>query len=388
MRGGLTTFLSEVKMQKLALVIGPKSCRKPQEIALFNGLQHFDVTHIISSTERGGQGEGAPYRDVIARELLPDFILSPFLRKPYSTTSFIKLENLGSTLQDAQIISCIEFISFISAQCARIAKREKKKLVVSVFETLTPVHNIPPYRWNAKTVLPQADLFITYSKRSMEYLRHLSIDDDRIRMIYLGIDLKRFSPRPKKRVDGVFRILFVGAYARQKGLSILLPAFARLCQEISGCELWLCISQGGENEAMVHEYAKKYPIKILMNIDYNWIPEIYASCDLFCLPSLDWRKWGIKLWEEQFGFVLVEAMASGLPIVGSDCGSIPEVVGRSNIIIRQGSVDELYSALRSVVENDSLRQELSRSNRSRAEELFDINEQRKKMEDALLEILE
>jgi|TARA_Y100000031_G_scaffold156818_1_gene213331 glycosyltransferase involved in cell wall biosynthesis len=381
-------FHEEGKIQKLALVIGPKSCRKPQEIALFNGLQHFDLEYIVSSTKKIGAQGRVQYKNVVTRELLPDFIMSPFFRKPYSTTSLIQLENLEYALKNVEIISCIEFISFISAQCARIAKRNNKKLVVSVFETLTPIHKIPLYRWNVKSVLTQADLFIAYSKKSVEYLRHLSIDEDRIRMIYLGVDIKKFSYNQKKRDDGRFRILFVGAYARQKGLSTLLPAFARLCKEVQGCELWLIISQGGEDEAMVYEYMKKFPIKIFQNVDYDKLPEIYASCDLFCLPSLDFRKWGLKLWEEQFGFVLVEAMASGLPIVGSDCGSIPEIIGSSNPIVLQGSQDELFQALLKAAIDEGFRKRLSNLNRSRAEKFFDINKQREKLKNTLLEAFE
>jgi|TARA_B100001971_G_C18265198_1_gene591447 glycosyltransferase involved in cell wall biosynthesis len=328
------------------------------------------------------------YKNVVTRELLPDFIMSPFFRKPYSTTSLIQLGNLESALKNVEIISCIEFISFISAQCAKISKKSHKKLVVSVFETLTSIHKVPIYKWNVKSVLSTANLFIAYSKRSVDYLRYLSVDEDKIRMIYLGIDLEKFNPQLAKRSDEKLRVLFVGAYARQKGLSILLPAFARLCKKVPDCELWLVISQGGEDEGLVREYSKKFPIKIFHNLKYDELPKIYASCDIFCLPSLDWKKWGMKLWEEQFGFVLIEAMASGLPIVGSDCGSIPEIIGPSNPTVIQGSQDKLFLALLKMALDENFRKRLSKLNRSRSEHFFDIIKQRQKLEKTLLESFE
>ena len=83
----------------------------------------------------------------------------------------------------------------------------------------------------------------------------------------------------------------------------------------------------------------------------------------------------------------IEAMACGLPIVASDCGSITEVVGPNNILVRQKSVDDLYQALCKLVEEDDYRNAISKANRVRAEELFDIVKQKRKIGKALCEIV-
>jgi len=143
----------------------------------------------------------------------------------------------------------------------------------------------------------------------------------------------------------------------------------------------------GKVEALVYRYARKYPIRFLESVSYDKLPEIYRRCDVLCLPSFDRKMWWMKVWEEQFGFVLMEAMACGLPVIASDCGAIPEVVGPENLIVRQGSADNLFNALHEIMKNESFRGCLSEANRARAEKLFDIEKQRRKLSNILCKLL-
>jgi glycosyltransferase involved in cell wall biosynthesis len=80
----------------------------------------------------------------------------------------------------------------------------------------------------------------------------------------------------------------------------------------------------------------------------------------FVLPSRTTARW-----KEQFGRVLVEAMASGVPPVGSDSGEIPHVVGDGGLIFREGDIDDLTAKLRSMIEHPETRRRLAEQGRRR-----------------------
>jgi glycosyltransferase involved in cell wall biosynthesis len=357
--------------RRLGVVIGPPARAKSPELILFGGLHHF-YTEFISS--------------IAVSKLLPEFLTRFPLNEPYGPQGFFRLRNLEKRLKNVDVISCIELYPFISQQCAHLAKKEKKKLVVSVFETVTsiPFTYSPPYSWNVKSVLKHADAFIAYTKRARDYLRRLCAPNGKIKVVYPGVDLQAFSPLNRRDHEN-FRILFVGRLSHSKGISLLLKAFSRLYAGNKNVELWMCGAgqRGGQEEVLARAMAKRHPIRILGYVEHGSLPDVQRECDVLCLPSIDMRKCGIKVWEEQFGFVLVEAMACGLPIVATNCGAIPEVIGSRNIIVPQESSDALYLALRGIMEDDAMRQDISRANRARAESLFDIKKQREKFEKIL-----
>ena len=97
------------------------------------------------------------------------------------------------------------------------------------------------------------------------------------------------------------------------------------------------------------------------------IPEVMRSFDVLVLPSLE-----TKYWKEQFGRVLIEAMACAVPVVASNSGGIPDVIGDSGKLFKTGSSLELAEILRDLVESRRLRAGLGAKGRQRAMQLFDI----------------
>jgi glycosyltransferase involved in cell wall biosynthesis len=95
---------------------------------------------------------------------------------------------------------------------------------------------------------------------------------------------------------------------------------------------------------------------------------LYAASHCLVLPSLT-----KPLWKEQFGGVLADAMSAGLPIVASDSGAIPQVVGNAGIICPEGDPAALAAAIRSLADDDSACQRLQRAGRERFASCFDIN---------------
>jgi len=95
------------------------------------------------------------------------------------------------------------------------------------------------------------------------------------------------------------------------------------------------------------------------------MPDFYAQLDCVVLPSR-----ARPNWKEQFGRVLVEAMACGVPVIGSDSGEIPNVVGDAGLIFPEENVDALAARLRELMNEASLRESLAAKGRARVLERY------------------
>ncbi len=326
----------------------------PWEEQVYRNSEGFNVRFV------GSRESKKPVSNV---EIIPAQLSCYF---PYPTQA---LEN---ALKGADVINSLEVYSYLSSQCARLAPNSK--LTITVWETIFPhsIYNFTlPYFLNLLKVKRSGHLFLPMTEKSAQYLYKQGIPKERVQIVYPGTNLDKF--KPAKRDHDKLRILFIGRLVKQKGVCNLLRAFEALSKIFSDLELY--VLGRGPLENYVKEYSKKFPVKFFGFIEHDDLPRFYQECDIFCFPSFDYFFGGFKIWEEQFGYVAIEAMASGLPVVGSTCGAIPEVLGEKNLIVPQNSVKELYIALKRLIQDDELRSYLKRSNRERCEKMFDAKKQ-------------
>jgi glycosyltransferase involved in cell wall biosynthesis len=104
----------------------------------------------------------------------------------------------------------------------------------------------------------------------------------------------------------------------------------------------------------------------IMHSTYATMPAIYQQADMFVLPSRT-----ISTWEEQLGMVLMEAMASGLPVIAYAAGAIPEIVGNGGLLIPEGDVVHLAHSIKQVMADTQKRIKLGTMGRERAKKQFD-----------------
>ena len=175
-----------------------------------------------------------------------------------------------------------------------------------------------------------------------------------------GVDPAIFTPADTEPGSpSSFRIGYAGGLLPEKGLDDLL----RACATLDGA--WeLTLAGEGEAQpalaALTGELGIGDRVRFAGRAESTVMPAFYRSLDAVVLPSRT-----TPGWKEQFGRVLVEAMACRVPVVGSDSGEIPHVIGDAGLIFPEGDVATLARHLRALMDDPSLRQRLGAAGRQR-----------------------
>ncbi len=163
--------------------------------------------------------------------------------------------------------------------------------------------------------------------------------------------------------EGPFRLGYIGRFLKMKGLDILIEAFGR----VENCELIL-IGAGEWEEPMRAMIARKglgERVRILSPLPRPKVPSYLASMDALVLPSRT-----TEGWMEQLGRVMIEAMAVGVPVIGSESGAIPEVLGEAGLLYPEDTSMALAKCVESLRDDPALREELVRRGKERIEERY------------------
>jgi glycosyltransferase involved in cell wall biosynthesis len=174
-----------------------------------------------------------------------------------------------------------------------------------------------------------------------------------------GVDADLFVPRPRP-ADRPARIGYVGRLVEQKNVDALLRAFAPLAGQ---AEL-VIVGRGpceGDLRALAAELGIADSTRFIGTLESAAVAPAMADLDVLVLPSRTTPSWA-----EQFGRVLVEAMACEVAVVGSSSGEIPHVIGDPALIFPEGDVAALAAILRRLVEHPDQRAEHARQGRARA----------------------
>ncbi|MBI5081953.1 MAG: glycosyltransferase [Chloroflexi bacterium] len=181
-----------------------------------------------------------------------------------------------------------------------------------------------------------------------------------------GVDTDLFSPLHPFTPSSFhpFTIGYGGRLVKEKGVHILLHAFARLNDHSR-----LKILGSGPQRDSLEQLARDLNVRDRVEF-LNWIPstetpDFSRSIDVFVLPSLTQSNW-----KEQFGRALIENMACGVPVIGSTCGEIPNVIGDAGLVVKEGDDLELANALIRLRDDLDLRNDLAKRGRERVLEKF------------------
>lgn len=248
----------------------------------------------------------------------------------------------------------------------------------------------------ASEVRSKTDLFIARTERAKCALICEGVDPEKVRVIGHGVDQERFQPGPRDeglcRELGIepsrFIILFVGHLIWTKGIFALANAARLLLSdpEMTKLDPLFVLVGEGDEKVEFREALKQLGIedsfKLLGSRPYHQLPELHRLADIFVLPSI-----ATRYILEQFGIVLIESMATGIPVVSTHCGAIDEVVGDAGILVQPNDYYRLYQALSKLCLDEELRQSLGAKGLARARKKFSITVVASQIASAYREVL-
>lgn len=215
----------------------------------------------------------------------------------------------------------------------------------------------------------RADRVIADSRRTADDLvERLSVPPEKIRVIHLGVDSAFTPTRDVAREERLLRrlgitlpfILAVGTIEPRKNYRELIAAFAQATREPNGPPLLVIVGRKGWLYdgvfAAVDTFGVRDRVLFLDAIGDDDLPTLYHAATALAMPSI----------YEGFGIPVVEAMASGTPVICSNAGPLPEVAGNAARFVPVGDVDSLAVALYEVFTDEALRQTLSERGLARA----------------------
>jgi glycosyltransferase involved in cell wall biosynthesis len=216
-----------------------------------------------------------------------------------------------------------------------------------------------PYRAIEHLVLRRADGALVPNTDVPPILRGKGMRAP-IAVVPLGVDAERFAnATPMPRLDSIPRprVGFVGRLEPVKGLPILLDA----CEQLH-CDASLVVAGDGPERARLDRPGVHW----LGALDFEMVPGFLRALDVLVLPSVTIP----PLHREQFGRVLVEAMAAGVPVIGSSSGAIPEVIGDAGLVVPESDPRALAVAIDQVLGDPALRQRLVERGKQRVAARF------------------
>ncbi|WCB96586.1 D-inositol-3-phosphate glycosyltransferase [Baekduia alba] len=265
-----------------------------------------------------------------------------------------RYRDLEQHLTGADVVHSAEIHSWFSAQAAGLKDRLGFKLVLTVWETLP---FLGTYRWPRErryrtATIPQVDRVLAATRRTADTLTLEGVDPARVEVSAPGIALERFAA-PADHAPGApgtpHTVLSAGRLVWEKGHQDVLRAVAALRRGIVGpgrADVRALILGDGPERSKLEAYAAELgltaagAVEFRQTVPYDQIPAVYHAASALVLGSLV-----TKAWEEQFGMVLVEAMAAGLPVIACDTGAIPEVTSGHAALVAPGDWRGMAAAL-------------------------------------------
>ena len=237
-----------------------------------------------------------------------------------------------------------------------------------------------PYHRKLKKLFRRGEKFTVPSRHMKRKLIRWGCPRHKIKIMYSGIDLSRFPYVEREpRTEGV-TVVGVGRLHKKKGFVYLIKAFRRVLAVHPTARL--IIAGDGEERKKLRRMIRKSKlssrVKLKGHVAHHELAKLLRQADIFCLPSVTTKDGN----QEGIPNSIKEAMATGLPVVSTRHGGIPELVehGKEGLLVRERAPGELARSLIRLIESPELRAEFGRRGREKVERHFDAEKQVRRLE--------
>jgi glycosyltransferase involved in cell wall biosynthesis len=291
-------------------------------------------------------------------------------------TSYIPaLDSIVEKLRP-EVVVTFEAYSSLTFQASRLSRRYTFGHVVLCNETGSSLRSawgiFPVTAFFAAARREGATTFLGFTNKAVDSLVSGGIPRRQIRQFLPGIDLSPYLQQVDHQSTTGLAIVYLGSLRKNKGLLTLHKAFTELDRRSPG-RYDLTIGGVGPLSDLVKRWeARSNNVHYAGWIDNAQKPRFLRNGDVFVYPSEDVRLAGILRWQEQTAISVMEAMATGLTVVASDSGALPEILDQPEMTFHQGASSQLAAILFAVETHRELLQSRGLTNKRRAEQRFDI----------------
>jgi len=249
-------------------------------------------------------------------------------------------------------------------QAVRLARQAGARTVLFTWQNLARRYP-PPFRWLEGYNLRHADYILAGSREAEVVLRVKGYAGPTAVVPQFGVDPTVFAPagEPAGKKAGPWAIGYVGRLVAEKGVETLLQAAAGLA--VDGSWRLEFVGSGpleGRLRQLAAELGLAGQVRFAGQVASVEMPARLVALDVLVLPSRTRPNW-----KEQFGRVLIEAMACSVPVIGSDSGEIPHLIGDAGLIFPEGDAGALRDCLARLLADADLQRELAARGRARVQ---------------------
>jgi glycosyltransferase involved in cell wall biosynthesis len=231
-----------------------------------------------------------------------------------------------------------------------------------------------------RLVLKTVDAVAVEGKPQYRFVKNFNIPAGKVFIAnHCSLDYSLFKSRSLKKEYGINEylvVLYLGRIVQNKGLDVLIRAFSRIEKERDG--IFLIVGGDGFLRPRCERLANELSVKHILFLGAihgeETVASWYKSADIFVMPSLIGTY--ERLWVEGWGLAINEAMSMGKPVITTDAVGAAIDLVKNNIngyIVKQGDVDDLYLALKRIIDDPEKREAMGRNSRRIFEDFNDFD---------------